>query len=55
MHIKGKAANQIQPYIKDYLKNPITRREKTDTKKIFKSQASFNEEIERIFREVDKE
>ena len=45
----------MQPYIKDYLKNPTTRGEKTDTKKMFKSQASFNEEHERIFREVDEE
>ena len=55
MHIKGKVAKQIQPYVKDYLQNIEEKERKLDTKKVFRSQDSFIEEIERIFREVDKE
>ena len=55
MYIKGKAANQIQLYIKDYIQNIVTKGKKADTQKIFQEQTSFSKEIERIFKEVDKE
>jgi hypothetical protein len=55
MHMKGKAANWMQPYVEDYLKSRGTNGEKQDTQELFKSWKSFQEEMGRIFGEVDAE
>lgn len=56
LHMKGKAANWMQPYVEDYLKNVnnITLM-RTDTKNLFTSWSNFVEEMKRIFGEVDAE
>ena len=37
MHMKGKAANWMQPYVKDYLENTDAAGMKPDTLKLFAS------------------
>ncbi len=55
MHMKGKAANWMQPYVDDYLQDIERLGTKTDTQVIFTSWESFKREMGRIFGEVDEE
>ncbi|KAK1916415.1 hypothetical protein P3342_004234 [Pyrenophora teres f. teres] len=55
IHIKGKAASWMQPYVKDYLRNPATGGEKKETQTLFSSWTDFKDEMGRIFGEVDAE
>jgi hypothetical protein len=55
MHMKGKAANWMQPYVEDYLRSPGTNGEKQDTHDLFRSWKDFKDEMGRIFGEVDAE
>ena len=55
MHMKGKAASWMQPYVEDYLRNPTTGGEKKETQSLFASWNDFKEEMGRIFGEVDAE
>lgn len=56
LHMKGKAANWMQPYVEDYLKhvNNISLI-RTDTRTLFISWDNFVKEMKRIFGEVDAE
>ncbi|KNG47714.1 hypothetical protein TW65_05783 [Stemphylium lycopersici] len=51
MHMKGKAASWMQPFVDDYLKNPLTGGTKKETQTLFISWTNFKEEIGRIFGE----
>ena len=53
MHMKGKAASWMQPFVDDYLKNPLTGGTKKETQTLFTSWTNFKEEMGRIFGEVD--
>jgi hypothetical protein len=55
MHMKGKAANWVQPYTEDYLRSPGTNGEKQDTQQLFASWNNFRDEMGRIFGEIDAE
>ncbi|KAE8855500.1 hypothetical protein PTNB73_10157 [Pyrenophora teres f. teres] len=55
IHMKGKAASWMQPYVEDYLRNPATGGEKKETQTLFSSWTDFKDEIGRIFGEVDAE
>ena len=52
-YIKGKASNQIQLYVDDYLLDIEHRGTKEETRVMFASQTEFKQEIGRIFGEVD--
>jgi len=53
MHMKGKAASWMQPFVDDYLKSPRLGGEKKETQQLFASWTNFKEEMGRIFGEVD--
>jgi hypothetical protein len=55
MHMKGRAAAWMQPYVEDYVEHQVTRGSKEETRKLFNSWPSFKEEMGRIFGEVDAE
>jgi hypothetical protein len=55
MHMKGKAANWMQPYVEDYLRDRGSNGEKQDTQDLFSSWDNFKKEMGRIFGEVDAE
>jgi ferritin-like metal-binding protein YciE len=56
LHMKGKAANWMQPYVEDYLRNVNNiALMRTDTKNLFTSWSNFVDEMKRIFGEVDAE
>ena len=55
LHMKGRAANWVQPYTEDYLRSPGTNGEKQDTQQLFASWNNFKDEMGRIFGEVDAE
>ena len=55
MYMKGKAASWMQPYVEDYLENPLTHGSKPETRQMFSSWIEFKKEMGRIFGEVDAE
>jgi hypothetical protein len=52
MHMEGKAATWIQPYVENYLEKTDAASMKPDTRKLFANWGSFKEEV---FGEVDAE
>ena len=52
-YMKDKAANWMQPYVDDYMKDVKNNGTKEETKAIFASWNGFKEEMGRIFGEVD--
>ncbi|USP73296.1 Reverse Transcriptase [Curvularia clavata] len=52
-HMKGKAANWVQPYVEDYLSSIKTKGTKEETKALFASWNNFKDEMGRVFGEVD--
>jgi hypothetical protein len=56
LHMKGRAANWMQPYVEDYLRNVNNiALMRADTKNLFMSWNNFVGEMKRIFGEVDAE
>jgi len=55
IHMKGKAASWMQPYVEDYLCSPTTGGERKETQNLFVSWINFKDEMGRIFGEVDAE
>jgi len=55
LHMKGKAATWLQPYVADYLKHPTLSAMKPGTRDLFTSWKNFTDEMERMFGAVDAE
>jgi len=53
LHMEGKTAMWMQPYVKNYLESATAADMKPDTRSLFASWSNFKEEMKRIFGEVD--
>jgi hypothetical protein len=54
-YMRGKAEEWFSGYLEDYLENGLTGDTRADTRNIFKNFESFENELRKVFAEVDRE
>lgn len=55
MHLKGDAAEWMQPLVDDFINHASPKECRDDTQRVFQDWESFKEEIQKIFGNVDEE